>query len=173
MAPNLARVVLLSVVASCSFAEAPSDPELFRAVQQSNVSEVARLLDAGANANALNSAGATPLMWAIPNLAKVRLLVNHGANVNARSRSLDRTPLLIAAGYPNSVEVLKLLLDRGAELRAKDRAGNDALVRAALFADIAVMKFLRDQGLEINDATGGSPALVAATNRAYSCINRK
>jgi ankyrin repeat protein len=86
----------------------PPDQALFQAVQRSGAIEVKRLIDLGASVNAVNEAGATPLMWAIPDLAKVRLLVEHGANVNAISRNLGRTPLLIAAGYPNTVPVLRL-----------------------------------------------------------------
>src|SRR6266404_3405712 len=62
------------------------------------------LLDRGANPNARNAAGATPLMWAVPDIAKVKLLISSGADVNARSTNLQRTPLLIAASYPGSVD---------------------------------------------------------------------
>jgi len=141
----------------------PSEQALFQAVQQSGAAEVKRLVDLGANVNAVNEAGATPLMWAIPDLAKVRLLVEHGANVNAVSTNLGRTPLLIAAGYPNTVPVLKLLLDKGADLKARDRSGENALRRAARFGDVSVVRFLHEQGIDVNEPSGGSPALTAAT----------
>lgn len=141
----------------------PSDQALFQAIQQSGAAEVKRLIDLGANVNAVNEAGATPLMWAIPDLAKVRLLVDHGANVNAISKNLGRTPLLIAAGYPNTVPVLKLLLDKGADLKARDRAGETALRKAARFSDVSVVRFLHEQGLNLNEPSGGSPALTVAT----------
>src|SRR5690242_5374098 len=56
------------------------------------------LLDRGANPNATVGNGANALMWAMPDLEKARLLVSHGADVNARSTNLGRTPFLIAAG---------------------------------------------------------------------------
>jgi ankyrin repeat protein len=141
----------------------PPDQALFQAVQQAGATEVKRLLDLGANVNAVNEAGATPLMWAIPDLAKVRLLVEHGANVNAVSKNLGRTPLLIAAGYPNTVPVLELLLDKGADLRARDRSGENALRKAARFSDVSVVRFLHEQGMNVNEPSGGSPALTVAT----------
>ena len=55
-------------------------------------------------------------MWAIPDLAKVKLLIASGADVNAKSKDLQRSPILIAASYPGSVEVLRLLLNRGADI---------------------------------------------------------
>jgi len=45
----------------------------------------------GADVNAANGVGATALMWAVPDLEKVKLLVAHGAHVNARSTNLGRT----------------------------------------------------------------------------------
>jgi len=142
----------------------PPDLALFQAVQQSSVADVKRLLDLGANVNAVNDAGATPLMWAIPDLAKVRLLIEQGANVNAVSKNLGRTPLLIAAGYPDTVPVVKLLLEKGADLNARDRSGENALRKAARFGDVTVVRFLHEQGLPLNEPSGGSPALTAATS---------
>src|SRR5215831_10026151 len=63
------------------------------------------LLDHGAGPNATNGVGATALMWAVPDLQKTKLLVSRGADVNARSTDLQRTPLLVAASYPGSVTV--------------------------------------------------------------------
>lgn len=140
----------------------PPDQALFHAVQQSSGTEVERLIKLGANVNAVNEAGATPLMWAVPDLAKVRLLIEHGADVNAASKNLGRTPLLIAAGYPDTVPVLKLLLEKGADLRARDRSGENAMRKAARFSDVSVVEFLHERGLEVNEPSGGSPALTAA-----------
>ena len=58
---------------------------------------VKRLLDAGADPNAANSAGATALMWAAPDLETMRVLLDAGADVNARSED-RRSALLITSG---------------------------------------------------------------------------
>jgi ankyrin repeat protein len=73
-------------------AAAPSSEQLFPAVQTGDAAQVKRLLEAGADPNARNAAGATPLMWAVPDLPIVKLLVAAGADVNARSTNLQRTP---------------------------------------------------------------------------------
>jgi ankyrin repeat protein len=113
------------------------------------------LLDAGANPNATNATGATPLMWAVPDLAKVKLLISHGADVNARSTNLQRTPLLIAARYPASIEVLRLLLDKGADLHAKDTNGASALSLATTYADVEVVRFLVENGINVKELGTG------------------
>src|SRR6185436_18540444 len=119
------------------------------------------LLDRGANPNAATGNGATALMWAMPDLEKARLLVAHGADVNARSTNLGRTPFLIAAGMPSSVETLRFLLEKGADLRARDRGREHALGFAARTADIDVVRFLVERGMDVNEPGGGStPPLV-------------
>ena len=58
----------------------------------------------------------------------------------------------IAANYPGTVELLKLLLAQGADLHAKDAAGFSALGMAMLSADVEVVRFLVEKGLDPNDA---------------------
>ena len=126
------------------------------------------LLQRGANPDATTPTGATALMWAVPDLGKVRLLAEHGASINARSTNLGRTPLLIAAGHPGSVPILRLLLSKGAELRAKDRNGENALGFAVRSADIEVVRFLLERGFGVNDpGSGGTLPLTRAVARPY------
>lgn len=168
---TISLLIVAGFIGRATAQPVPSERALFQAVQQGSAIEVSRLLDLGANVNAVNEEGATPLMWAIPDLAKVKLLVEHGANVNAVSKNLGRTPLLIAAGYPNTVTVLKLLLENGADLAARDRSGENALRKAARFSDVSVVRFLHEKGLKLNEPGGGSQALVSATaapGRHYS-----
>jgi ankyrin repeat protein len=79
---------------------------------------VRRLLASGANPNAANDAGATALMWAVTSVAVTRVLVDAGADINARSADA-RTPLLIACGVPGARPVAQLLIERGARLDAR------------------------------------------------------
>jgi len=131
--------------------DAGGTPALMAAVLFADTRCVKLLLDHGADPNAGDKAGATPLMWAVPDIAKVKLLVASGADVNAVSKNLGRTPLLIAASFPGSVAVLQLLVDHGANIHAKDRRGMHALGRAALSADVDVVRFLVEHGCDPNE----------------------
>ena len=73
------------------------------------------LVAAGAEIDAVNDFGATPLMWAIGEPEKVRILVAAGADVNARSK-MGRTPLYLAAANDGSSATVKLLLEHGAKV---------------------------------------------------------
>jgi len=123
-------------------------PALMLATLFADVECVEQLLKKGADPNQADAVGATALMWAIPDIQKARVLIERGANVNARSTNLGRTPLLIAAASPGSVQLLTLLLARGADLRAKDAAGSNALAVAMLSSDVEVLRFLVDRGLD-------------------------
>ena len=133
--------------ASPNAVSADGTPALMAATLFGDPKMVELLLEKGADPNRAGVGGTTALMWAIPNLEKARVLLARGANVNARSEA-ERTPLLVAASYPRTVELLQFLLGRGADLRAQDRAGTTALALAARSADVDVVRFLVEKGLE-------------------------
>ena len=68
----------------------------------------------------------TPLCNAIVkgDLATVKKFIEYGADVNETSNGT--TPLMLAARY-NKVEIIKLLLEKGARLETKDERGFTAL----------------------------------------------
>src|SRR5438552_8414606 len=143
---------VLSSGVSPNVLDAEGTPALMAATLFADAKTVELLLKHGADPNRPDASGATALMWAVPDVETVRLLLAHGANVNARSDS-ERTPLLVAAAYPGTSEVLGLLLARGADLRAQDRAGTTALALAVRSADVEVVRFLVEKGLDPNALT--------------------
>jgi ankyrin repeat protein len=86
------------------------------------------LLAAGARVSATDASGATPLHWAALNgdLEFARLLLEHGADVEAQARGEGMTPLHAAAAG-GDVDLVELLLERGADAGARDRAGRRPL----------------------------------------------
>ncbi|MBI2188257.1 MAG: ankyrin repeat domain-containing protein [Acidobacteria bacterium] len=134
-----------------NIADPEGAPALMLATLFADVACVELLLKRGADPNRADGGGATPLMWAIPDIAKARLLIQHGANLNTRSSNLGRTPLLIAAGYPGTVDLLALLLASGADLRVRDGAGFNALAIAMQSADVEVVRYLVGRGLDPKD----------------------
>jgi ankyrin repeat protein len=80
------------------------------------VADVRKLLDGGLSANAATkSGGTTALMMAAPDVEKMRLLLDRGADVNARARS-RYSALMVAAQYQDGDAAINLLLDRGAQV---------------------------------------------------------
>ena len=103
-------------------------------------------------------------------------LINNGANVNALVDKTNETPLhnaLAKAGRPYYFYVVKLLVDKGADVNAKTIAGLEAgafmrdvrtkgetpLHRAAAYADEKTISYLIEHGADktSKDANGNSP----------------
>jgi ankyrin repeat protein len=83
------------------------------------------LIQCGANVQAVNDSGVTPLhLAAYPDM--VKMLVRHGADIEAREGG-GGTPLHLQSENPGGLEVLRELLKLGANVNAKDNAGETAL----------------------------------------------
>jgi ankyrin repeat protein len=82
-----------------------------------SVADLKHLLDGGFDPNSsTRSGGTTALMMAAPDLDKMKLLLDRGANANARAKN-RYSALLVAANYPGSGAAMNLLLDHGATIR--------------------------------------------------------
>ncbi|MFP3959317.1 MAG: ankyrin repeat domain-containing protein [Spirochaetaceae bacterium] len=81
------------------------------------------LLERGANVDAQDALGRTPLHVAVGHPAVVRLLLENGAAVDSRDH-LSNTPLHRAVRTP---EVVEALIEAGADVRAENIAGDTAL----------------------------------------------
>jgi serine/threonine protein kinase len=103
-----------------------------------------------AEAAATPVGGWTPLHWAAADnsLDVVRLLIDSGTDIDAKSHQGDKTPLHMAA-QKNSLDSARLLIELGANIHAKDNKGETALLIAAQrnFLDFATL--LIDSGADI------------------------
>jgi ankyrin repeat protein len=124
-------------------------------------STVSALLDGGANPNEQTIFGDTPLTSALNSecahdvtLKTVQLLLLHGANPNVLG-SDGESPLTIAIRRGNR-EALIQLIEKHANVEARDRQSNTALMVAAEINDIPITTLLLSKG----------NARRAATNKA-------
>ncbi len=144
---------------------------LMQAAAFGNVETVKVLLDAGADANARNSFEATALLWGATDIAKVRLLVDHGADVNARSK-IGRTPLLVASTCDGCSEIVRYLLAKKADPKAKDESGATALNLAALAGDAESVELLIAAGADAKVIGRGGSVLIEAMENCNIAIAR-
>lgn len=124
------------------------------AVHDGNVSEVQRLIKAGANVNAKNDFGVTPMSEAsnVGDTAIIKALLDAGADANAVH--FDGQTALMVVARTSNVDAAKLLLAKGANPNAKEaQKEQTALMWAAAENQPDMVKLLLDAGADPNAQT--------------------
>ena len=112
-----------------------------------NAESVRILLEHGADVNARNKSGATPLLYGAYNFDKARLLVEKGADVNAKSGG-EMTPLLVAVSVHGNSATVRYLIEKGADVKVIGPLGSDALQLAAMKGDTEMVRLLLKKGAD-------------------------
>jgi ankyrin repeat protein len=130
---------------------------LMHAAADADLPMMELFLEKGADVGAASKSGATALAWALHDVAKVKLLLKHGA------RELN-VAVLGAAGIPGATPVLKLLAEHGANLNYS-KAGFTPLMAACGGGDLSAVRYLIDHGADVRGRTpNGYTALYAAAS---------
>jgi ankyrin repeat protein len=158
----LALFYLLLAIAALAAEPATITPDYLEALRRNDVHRLRQLLDLGADVNARDARGNSPLMlagaYAGPDT--MRLLLDRGAEVNA-TNAAGATALMRAASDDLK---LRLLLEHGANVNARSAFGNTPLILAARPATShRAVRLLLAQGADAR-ATNifGANALMAA-----------
>ncbi|HXX01777.1 MAG TPA: ankyrin repeat domain-containing protein [Candidatus Acidoferrales bacterium] len=88
----------------------------------------------------------------------VRLLLDNGANANEENWEV----LMRAAAYSRDTDCLQALLEKGANINVKDRAGQTPLFYAAQYGPVANVEWLLKHGADPNVIAYGQTPLEAA-----------
>ena len=118
------------------------------------------LIEAGANPNTETIVGATPLFPAVNSSAEMtKILLDKGAGPNHVTKS-GATPIL----FTRDAAVVELLIARGADVRARSKIGETALMDVATRGDAAAAKLLLAKGADVNakDHRGYTALMFAA-----------
>lgn len=157
------RIILVALHLSAILAlsaEADAPASFFRAITKGNLDVVTTQLDGGVSPDARDADGVNALYLACdkeqPAVAK--LLVARGADVNLTPRHRS-TPLQVSIyrgfdsytlkpqpGYP---DLIKLLLEKGAQVDSVDVDGNTPLIAAAEKDDVATLHLLLQRGADL------------------------
>jgi ankyrin repeat protein len=95
-----------------------------------------------------------------PKADYIRVLISEGADVNARSDVLGRTPLMYAAARYSNPEIVTLLIEAGADVNAKVNNGLTPLMLAARYTTTPeIVTLLIQAGADVNtkDENGLTP----------------
>ena len=162
------------------------------AVYDGKVTEVQRLLKAGANVSLANNYGASPMSLAaeVGNAEILKLLLDAGAN--ADSPNPEGQTALMAVARTGNVAAAQLLIDHRATIDAKEKwGGQTALMWASARRHPEMMKLLIAKGADVNarsinrdyqrhvtaegrpknlDTGGLTPLLYAARENCLACV---
>jgi N-acyl-D-amino-acid deacylase len=120
--------------------------------------DLRRLLDGGLSPNAATASGRTSLlMLAVPDVDKVALLEQRGADVNALS-GRRYTALLVAAQFNGATDAMRTLMARGAQVRVPGDRGKPAADASTLFfaahaGNAAILSTLQKGGDGVDSPT--------------------
>ena len=155
-------------------ASVDGDTALHWAAYWDDLETATELLRAGANANASNRYGVTPLSLACTNgnAAMIDLLLKSKAEVNGALPG-GETPLMTAA-RTGKVEAVKTLLAAGADVKSKDEErGQTALMWAAAEGNTSVVELLIQSGADLHAVSkGGFTALLFAVREGKPDVVR-
>jgi ankyrin repeat protein len=159
---------------------------LMKASNSADAEMVEMLLSRGADINYTNKYGWTALLKALDNrkhwIAVTPVLVNSGADVNAKLKSNGHTPLWKAIGRISknrdaAIEIIKMLLSKGADVNSpyisKDKrySGETPLMSASKKGSTDVVKLLLSHGADVNASTkAGQTALDYARKKGHQEI---
>ena len=156
-----AAELLLHAGANVNAADDHGVTPLARACENASASMVRRLLEAGANPNIAQMNGLTPLMTAARtgSLDVVNDLLSHDADVNAATATTHEAALMWAVAE-RRVDVVRVLVDGGADVHPNPQQLFSPLIAAARTGDTDTAKMLLAAGADVNGTgSDGSPPL--------------
>jgi ankyrin repeat protein len=140
---------------------------LKEAIAKQDTILAAKLINEGADPNAKDANGSTLLMEAchFPNLPVAVFLLNHGATVNQPRSAKGRTALMVACAYWCGMDMVKLLVQYGADVNVQSLDGTTSLMLAASSEKLDVVIYLLEHGADANKKNAaGKTALNFATD---------
>ncbi|MGQ0767046.1 MAG: ankyrin repeat domain-containing protein [Gemmatimonadota bacterium] len=158
---SFAAMVLLAAGVSAQ------DAPVAEAARRGDLARVRALVSAGTDVNVPLGDGMTALHWAAErrDTGMTALLLRSRAGTAATTRIGSHTPLHIA-GRSGSGEVVRLLLDGGADVNALTAGGASALHLAALAGSVPAVTVLLERGAVVNvreSAWRQTPLMFAAS----------
>src|SRR5262245_32262069 len=124
-----------------------------------NLESTRMLLEAGAEVNARTEAGDTALIVAAQRAGAARIvgyLLDKGANLKASTN--DGATALHRAAECGDLDVLKLLVDKGADVDAQRKSpfgGQSPLAAAVVFGHGTAVRYLLSKGAKVNTGDAG------------------
>jgi ankyrin repeat protein len=142
---------------------------LMLAALEGTTEQMSILINHGANVNYQNADSITALWLAIPDLDKLTLLLDHGADIHHKIEGYGI--LVKLCMIPGTTQIFQFLVERGAD-PLHSSPDNLLLYNAAATGDTTLLGLLLRLGLKVNDTTsfGEVPINEALTFRTPATL---
>jgi len=131
----------------------------------SHCAAAAQMRDNGAKAAGATQALIEALRFSKPTVARVRELLDRGANPNVRVGvgNGDNLSALMLSVYKERRPVTALLIARGADVNARSVNDETALSLASVFVDVPTVSLLLEKGARLTQPDGGTALIDACS----------
>ena len=150
----------------------PFGTALHTVAVEGKVHATRKLLKMGTDPNIIDHEGTTPLRRAVENkhAAVVAVLLENGADIHVECPG-DELPLLHKAAKRNDIEMLKILIEHGADPYEIGIKGGTAMMTAAAHGSADAVDLLSNYSglIDILNKAGLTPLMVAINKRNYDC----
>ncbi|XP_069677993.1 uncharacterized protein [Periplaneta americana] len=135
-----------------NFSESDKHHLFRRAVYEGNSAKLSALVQLGINVSKVFYRDKSPLRLAVDmnHCDIVRILLEAGANVNYKHIHLQGQSVIHRVGYTGNIQILHMLLNKGANLEETDEDGNTVLIIAAEFSSLEMVKELVKLGANLD-----------------------
>ncbi len=157
-----------------AFSASAAAGDLHAAVRANDAERLTVLLEAGQAVDESDFMLGTPLHVAVAqgSVPMARILISHGADLDAPSEDRGTTAVHMAANF-GDLEMLNLLLDDGADIEAQDQTGQTPLFLAAMTNHPEAVRVLLDRGADedARESAEGQTPLMRASNLGFMEID--
>lgn len=177
MIRTFAMQVLLPIIVLASFVshgycgQDNLETDLINSAKSANIVKIKQLLSKGANVDARDKSGKTPLYWTcyLGHEEAATLLLDEKADANIRDKT--RSTALIEASREGRVKMVRLLLDKREVFKADYKGSLADVLAAAKGRGAELVKPLRAKKIEIDAADyRGNTALMWAATLGYAKV---
>ena len=133
-------------------------------------------LDRGADVNAVDDKGWSPLKAALSHPKVLELLLEHKANPNLplpdhRKESGSALLEVVGCSYKDYTQALNILLKYGADTNlAHTATGDTPLMRAARYASLNIVRLLLEHGADVNQENNEGKSVLDLLGQSPKCI---
>ena len=106
------------------------------------------------------------------NLSTAKFLIDSGADINMQGGEYVRAIFAAIASEDGHFEMVKILLDKGADMAVVNQDGDTPLINAVYYGHIEVARLLLDRGanLFVTNNNGSTPLIIAAVYNHFELV---